>query len=263
MWFVGGPTGSRPGCQNPQPSIRVSPCSLRPLPSATTSQIRDSKRSPNSSNKPQPSPAYRLTSSFLSFFIGRTLERGESSRRWGVLRQLSGAGKGWCRVRGEVQAWRKKRGYCLPRGVTAGGLGLGDWKAGWGGGEAGVGRPGLGAWEGQDPGRGRGQGTRGSGLRRPHLLRRWRKAVPASCPPRSRGGCSQKQGQARTRSLQPSPRSWQPGKGGDEQTQAAFRPRPHPQGGARLWLHVRQLDVAPHLQGVDGGQVLQAVVVFK
>lgn len=44
---------------------------------------------------------------------------------------------------------------------------------------------------------------------------------------------------------------------GGEQIQIAA------QGRAGLCLHVGQLDVAPHLQVVDGGQVLQAVVVFK
>lgn len=44
---------------------------------------------------------------------------------------------------------------------------------------------------------------------------------------------------------------------GGEQIQTAT------QGRAGLCLHVGQLDVAPHLQVVDGGQVLQAVVIFK
>ena len=63
------------------------------------------------------------------------------------------------------------------------------------------------------------------------------------------------------------PDAGRPGKGwgwgrgredvGGEQIQIAA------QGRAGLCLHVGQLDVAPHLQVVDGGQVLQAVVVFK
>lgn len=45
---------------------------------------------------------------------------------------------------------------------------------------------------------------------------------------------------------------------------SAAQPRPRPQGqGAQLCLHVGQLDVAPHFQAVDGGQVLQAVAVFQ